>query len=86
MLEQHAEQIADMKTELKEIQTCLLNVDLEAEDPIMRAQDEIERTIFRCSVAIKKRLRTSTDTTTRDTPTPRATGAKLPKLEVPSFN
>ena len=37
-------------------------------------------------MAIKKRLRASTDTTTRDTPTPRATGAKLPKLEVPSFD
>lgn len=85
-LEQYAEQLADVKTELREIQTCLLNVDLAAEDPIMRAQDEIERTIFRCSVAIRKKLRASSDTTTRDTPTPRAAGAKLPRLEVPSFD
>ena len=85
-LEQYTEQLADVKTDLREIQTCLLNVDLAAEDPIMRAQDEIERTIFRCSVAIRKKLRASSDTTTRDTPTPRAAGAKLPRLEVPSFD
>ena len=82
-LEQYIEQIADIKAELKDVQTCLLNIDLTAEDPIIRTQDEIERTIFRCSVAIKKRLRAST---TRDTPTPRTPGAKLPKLEVPAFD
>ena len=85
-LEQYAEQIADVKTELRDIQTCLLNVELAAEDPIMRAQDEIERTIFRCSVTIKKKLRASSDSTTRHTPPPRATCAKLPRLEVPSFD
>ena len=42
-LKQYAEQIADVKTELKQIQTCLLNVELAAEDPIMHTQSEIER-------------------------------------------
>ena len=66
----------------------MLNVDLAAEYPIMRPQDEIERTNFQCSVAFRKRLRASTDTTTRDTcmPTTRASGARLPKLEVPTFD
>ena len=85
-LEQYAEQIADAKAGLKDVQNCMLNIELAAEDPILRTQDEIEQTIFRCSVAIRKRLRASTDTTTRDTPTPRAPGAKLPKLEMPIFD
>ena len=53
----------------------------------MCTQVKIKRMIFRCSVDIKKRLRASVDTTTRDTPpsAPRTSGAKLPKLEVPTF-
>ena len=86
MLEQYAEQIADAKAELKDVQASMLSVELAAEDPIIHTQDEIERTIFRCSVAIKKRLRASTDATTCDTPMPRAPGARLPKLEVPTFD
>ena len=85
-LEQYAEQITDLKAELKDAHTCMLNLELVAEDPIIRTQDEIEQTIFRCSVAIRKRLRASTDATTCDTPTSRAPGAKLPKLEVPTFD
>ena len=85
-LEQYAEQITDLKAELKDANTCMLNLELVAEDPIIRTQDEIEQTIFRCSVAIRKRLCASTDATTCDTPTSRAPGAKLPKLEVPTFD
>jgi len=70
-LEQYAEQITDLQAELKDAQTCMLNLELVAEDPIIRTQDQIEQTIFRCSVAIRKRLRASTDATTRDAPTPR---------------
>ena len=45
-LEQYAEQITDVKAELKDVQTCLLNTELAAEDPIILTQDEIEQTIF----------------------------------------
>ena len=37
-------------------------------------------------MAIRKRLFASTDATTHHMPTPRALGAKLPKLEVPTFD
>ena len=87
-LEQHSEQIADAKSELKDVRACTLNMELAGEDPIVRTQVEIERMIFRCSVDIKKRLRASVHSTTHDTPpsAPRTSGAKLPKLEVPTFD
>ena len=83
-LQQHEEQIADLKKELKEIQTSLLDVDLETSDPLIEAQDAVERAIFECSLAIKKRLHSTV--VVRASATPEATGAKLPKLEVPTFN
>jgi len=69
-LEQYADQITDLKAELKDSQTRMLNLELVVEDPIIRTQDEIEQTIFQCSVAIRKGLRALTDATTCDTPTP----------------
>ena len=44
--------------------------------------------MFRCSVTIRKRLRALVDTTTREAlvTTPRTPGAKLPKLEVPTYD
>ena len=85
-LEHYAEQITDVEAELKDFRTCLLDVDLVPEHPIMHTQHEIEGTFFRYSVAIRKRLHASTDTITRDMSTTRAPGAWLPKLEVPNFD
>ena len=88
MLEHYAEQITDVKVEMKDICTCTLNIELTGDDPIMRTQNAIEQMIFQCSLVVRKRLRASTDTTTRETPTtsPRTLSAKLPKLEVPTFD
>lgn len=88
MLEQYAEQIADVKVEMKDICTCTLNIELTGDDPITRTQNAIEQMIFQCSVVVWKRLRASTDTTTRETSmtSPRTPSAKLPKLEVPTFD
>ena len=87
-LEQHSEQIADAKSELKDVRASTLEIELATEDPIVGTQVEIECMIFRCSVDIKKRLCASVHTTTHDTPpsAPRTSGAKLPKLEVPTFD
>ena len=54
-LEQYTEQTTDIKAELKDVQTGLLNTELAAKDPIVRTQHEIEQTIFQCSVAIRNR-------------------------------
>ena len=85
-LEQYAEQVSDLKMELKDVQNRLLHIELGAEDPLLTSQNEIEHTIFKCSLAIKKRLRTMADNPPPETPTPRTPGAKLPKLEVPTFD
>ena len=83
-LQQYQEQIADLKKELKEIQSPLLEVDLERSDPLIEAQDAVERDIFQCSLAIKKCLHSTA--VIKPSATPEATGAKLPKLEVPTYN
>ena len=83
-LEQHQEQMTQFKKELKEIQTSLLEIDLEVSDPLMEAQTAVESSIFDCSLTIKKRLHPKPDvspSTTADVP-----GAKLLKLEVPTFD
>ena len=73
---------------MKDICTCTLNIELTGDDHITGIQNAIEKTIFRCSVGIRKRLRASTDTATREalTTMPKTPGAKLPKLEVPTFD
>ena len=42
-LQQHQEQIVDLNKELREIQSPLLEVDLECSDPLIEAQDAVER-------------------------------------------
>ena len=88
VLEQYAEQIADVKVEMKDVGNCIFNTELTGDDPIMRTQNAIDQTIFRCSVTIRKRLHALTDTTTREAlvTMPRTPGAKLPKLEVSTFD
>ena len=84
-LEQYAERVSDLKSELKDIQSSLYHVELPTGDPILQAQDLIEQAIFRISVLIKKRLRSITHPTVTTGTTPKH-GAKLPKLEVPTFD
>ena len=45
-LEHYAEQITDVEAELKDFRTCLLDVDLVPEHPIMHTEHEIEGTFF----------------------------------------
>ena len=73
---------------MKGIDTCIFNIELTGDDNIMRTQNAIEQTMFRCSVAIQKRLCALTDTTTRKAlvTMPRTPGANLTNLKVPTFD
>ena len=82
-LQQYEERITDLKKELKEVQNALLDIELEAGDPLIEEQDAVEKAIFECSLAIRKRLLVMTAATKTESPLP---GTKLPKLEVPTFN
>ena len=84
-LQQCEERVGDLKKELKEIQNSLVDVDLEAGDPLIESQDAVERAIFECSLSIKKQLRAVTVTASVPSVVS-STGSKLPKLEVPTFN
>ena len=83
-LQQHQEQMIEFKKELKEIETSLLEIDLEGGDPLMEAQRAVESSIFDCSLTIKKRLHPKPDVS--PSATADAPGVKLPKLEVPTFD
>ncbi len=85
-LQQHRQQIADLKKELKEIQSALLDVDLEAGPPLVEIQDAIERVIFEGSLSINKCLRATVVDGASTAPGVHAPGAKLPKLKVLTFN
>ena len=42
----------EFKKELKEIETSLMEIDLEGGDPLMEAQTTVESSIFDCSLTI----------------------------------
>ncbi len=85
-LQQCEERIGDLKKELREIQNSLVDIELEAGDPLVESQDAIESAIFECCLSIKKRLRAVTSAGASATSAVSSHGAKLPKLEVPTFN
>ena len=68
----------------KEIQTSLLEIDLDEGNPLVEAQTAVESSIFDCSLAIKKCLHSKPDGSPSSTAD--VAGVKLPKLEVPTFD
>ena len=87
LLHQHEESLADLKRELGEVRNCLLPLDLEDGDELNVLQAEAERAMFDCSLKIKKLLHSKASATMAHSPaTPGASGVKLPKLEVPTFD
>ena len=43
-----------------EMNTTLLSSDAAADDPVMQAKTQVDKLVFKCLLAIKKRLRSST--------------------------
>jgi hypothetical protein len=82
-LEEHLQQVSEIKEELIAIRAPLLSSDVPADDPIMKAHSRLEKVAFDYCLKIKKHLR-STDTTIEAACTTSAT--KLPKLEPPTFH
>lgn len=80
LLKQHQEQLSEFKKELSDVRNSLLSLDLEDDDEVLLSQSDVEKAIFDCSLNIKKLLHTPTSTS------PPASGVKLPKLDVPTFN
>ena len=82
-LEEHRDQVTEVKKELNKLKTSLLNSVAEPGDPVMEDLARMDKAVFDCLLAIKKRLRSSVTS-------PATTGGsavtKLPKLELPTFH
>ena len=82
-LEEHRDQVTEVKTELATLKASLLSFDVAADNPIMQEQARTEKAAFDCILRIKKRLRVLNATTTKLSESP---ATKLPKLELPTFH
>lgn len=82
LLKQHEEQLSEFKKELGDVRTSLLSLDLE--DEVLQLQSSVEKTIFDCSLSIRKPLHTQATSTS--SPLSDSRGVKLSKLGVPTFN
>ena len=75
--------MTEVKKELSKLKTSLLNSVAEPGDPVMEDLARMDKAVFDCLLAIKKRLRSSVTS-------PATTGGsavtKLPKLELPTFH
>ena len=83
LLQQYGEQLAELKAEFSEVRHDLFSLDVEESSDLNVLLSRVEGSLFRCSLEIKKLLRTHT-------PTPSSSsdpnGVKLPKLDVPTFD
>ena len=79
VLRQYDEQLIDIKKELTDIRNSLLPLDL---DETNTSQATLEKTVFDCSLQIKKLLHQSTEASSS---TSDGKGVKVPKLEVHTY-
>ena len=82
LIHQYEEQVSDLKKELASVRDSLLSLDLDDSDELYVTVAKIEKSIFDCSLNLKKLLKSSV----AETPTLDSKGVKLPKLDVPTFN
>lgn len=86
LLRQFEEQLADVKGELSDTRSHLLESELEESNELMVLQATLEKDIINLSVKIKKELSTSASaSTTPPSSVSENKGVKLPKLDVPTF-
>ena len=85
LIQQHEEQLADFKIELRDIRNYLLPLALEEKDELNALKMKLEKVLFDFSLSIKCLLRNAdgqvTGPSSSDTP-----GVRLPKLDVPTFD
>lgn len=79
---QYEEQVSDLKKELVSVRDSLLTLDLDDSDELNVTVGTLEKSIFDCSLSLKKLLKSSVT----EAPTSVSKGVKLPKLDVPTFN
>ncbi len=81
---QHEEQLSELKGELSDIRNELFTLDLEESDELSELQSSVEKTIFTCSIEVKKLLVPHTTPAVALSSDPK--GVKLPKLDVATFD
>lgn len=91
LLQQHEEQLRDLKSELGKVSSDLLAMDLDDTDELYRAQSKLENELFSSGLKITKLLASTTvsasgvpASSTSDSA--ERSGVKLPRLDVPAFD
>ena len=83
LLRQHQEQLSEFKVELGGIRDSLYLLDLEDSDSLNLLQASVEKTVFDCSIEVRKHLLAHD---ANSTSSPGSKGVKLPKIDVPTFD
>ena len=87
LLEQHLEQLGDVKRELSAIYEELIALDLADDHPLVTQHVKLEKLQFDCSYSVKKLLSLHVSHPSRSAvPASGGNVSKLPKLDVPTFN
>jgi len=85
-LQQHQEELHNLKKDLGVVRDNLLAMSLEDQDELLRDEETLGRRISDCFLRIKKLLYSTAEHRTPVTPTAEGKGMKLPKLDVPTFS
>ena len=86
LLQQHEEQLTDMKREHGVIRNEVLSADCEETGEFDEVLETVEEDIFACSLQIRKLLRSQSISTVSSSPVSEAKSVKLPRLDVPTFD
>ena len=84
LLHQCMEQLSELKDELGDISKDLFALDLADTDDLSQLQKRVEKTVFTCSIDVKKLLASRNHPVA--TPTAHPQGIKLPKLDIVTFD
>ena len=83
LLQQYEEQLSEFKAEFSSIRHSLFSFDLEDTSTLSVLLTHVEKSLFDCSLEIKKLLRAHAPTSSSSSD---PNGVKLPKLDVPTFD
>ena len=85
LLQQYEEQLSELKKEFSDTRHSLLSLDIEDSREVGELLSRIEKSLFDCTLKIRKQLHDRAPTTSALS-VPNAKGIKLPQLDFPTFD
>ena len=86
LLEQHLEQLGDLKRELSAVYDELISLDLPDDHPLASQHAKLEKRRFDCSHRVKKLISSHASCSSGSAILESDKTSKLPKLDIPTFN